>query len=160
MDNSFRLVIGNQLLPLDIHAVAADSTGHLLEIDWEGPVRFRFDHMGWGIAACMTEGPDLRLDLTADLGAMPFTAEARSERAGLQAIVDAANAHLGRVFQVTSERRIRLTVGGTIDQPVTAITLISAVVRHLVRVTPYLELFAVFLNPTGGARPAWRRGRG
>lgn len=160
MDNSFRLVIGNQILPLDIHAVAADAAGHLLEVSWDEPVHFRFGHMGWAITASLTESPTIQLNLAADLGPMPFTAEARAERAGLQAIVDAANAHLCRVLQVTADRRIRLVVGGSVDRPLTAVNLIGAVARLLAPVTPYLELLAVFLCPSGQGGPAWRRGRG
>lgn len=159
METPYRLVIGNQVLPLDIHAVAADANGNLLEVTWEGPVRFQFDHMGWLVEARLNETDAARLDLSADLGPLPFTAEARAERADLQAIVDAANAHLGRVLEVTAERRIRLVSGGSVALPLTAVSLIAAVARLLAPVTPYLELLAVFLRPPGGSGPAWRRVR-
>lgn len=159
MDTSYRLVVGNQILPLDIHAVAADAAGNLLEISWNGPIGFRFDYLGWEIAARLLEDGPASLVLTANLGPMPFTAEARGERADLQAIVDAANASLGPRLEVTAERRIVLTASGGVDVPLTAVSLIAAVARMLLPVTPYLELLAVFLRPAGGGGPAWRRGR-
>lgn len=159
MDNSFSLVVGNKILPMDIHAVAADASGHLLEVTWDNPAHFRFSHQGWDIDAYLTEGPTIRLDLTADLGPLPFTAEARAERAGLQAIVDSAGAHLGRILVITPDRRIRLMIGGIVDRPLTTVSLIAGVARLLAPITPYLELLAVFLCPSGGRGPAWRRGR-
>jgi hypothetical protein len=164
MENNFCLVIGNQIMPLNIHAVAADAAGNLVEVVWDGPARFDFPLMGWRITACLTEGDAARLELEADLGPMPFTAEARDMRAGLQAIVDAANAHVGSaanarvgsVLRVTRDRRIRLEVGGSADRPLTAVSLIATVTRLLAPVTPYLELLAVFLCPGGGSGPVWR----
>lgn len=157
MENSFQFVLGRQVLPLDIHAIAADAEGHLLKVSWEGPVRFRFDYGGWLVEAVLTEDGTTRLELSADLGAMPFTAEARTERASLQAIVDSGNGHLGGIFTVTRDRRIRLTVAGGVDGPLTAVGLVATVTRLLLPATPYLDLLAVFLRTGRGG--AWRRAR-
>lgn len=157
MENSFQFVLGRQVLPLDIHAIAADAEGHLLKVTWDGPVRFRFDYDGWLVEAVLIEDATTRLELSADLGAMPFTAEARSERASLQAVVDAGNGHLGGLFLVTRDRRIRLSLAGVVDGPLTAVGLVATVARLLLPATPYLELLAVFLRTGRGG--AWRRPR-
>lgn len=156
MENSFVLVIGNQIMPLDIHAVAADAAGNLVEVDWDDPVHFSFPLKGWQISACLSEAGRTRLALEADLGPLPFTAEAREVRAGLQAIVEAANGHLGPVLRITDGRHIKLDISGVPDRPLTAVSLVASVTRLLAPVTPYLDLLAVFLSPSGGRGPSWR----
>jgi hypothetical protein len=104
-----------------------------------------------------------KLDVEGDIGPMPFSAESALARIELQTVLDAANAHLGEVFQV-HDGRIRIVGAMPVTPPVTAVGLVTAITLFLLKRRPYLETIEVFLLPPGEAkqsgeslRPGWRR---
>lgn len=155
------LMLGDYRLPFDIGALAgADAVGTARR-------RFPFGFIIQSIpfaAHFEEEGQTAHIDLTGEIGPMPFTAESAAARANLQAILDAANAQLGRVFRV-SDGTIELVGRTSLEVPVTAVGLVSAIVGVLLPVKPYLDCINLILAPPceersrgeSRLRPAWRR---
>ncbi len=158
----FGLKLGSLTLPFDIHGATDDKSGAA-----QGPrlVKFRFSHRGIPFLARYDRGAQpCLLDLSAELGPMPFSVESTQARTGLQTIMDAANADVGPVFRVV-EGRIHLIAAVALETPVTAVGLITAVTTFLLPLRAYLETVEVFLVPpaelvkNGGSpvRSTWRR---
>lgn len=100
--------------------------------------------------------------LEAVLGPVPFSAESPVGRAALLAVVAAADRHLGGALQIRAGR-IVVERAETVVPPLSAVSLVVAIVRALAPVKPYLDLVATYVAPpgekqAGGAvRPMWRR---
>lgn len=157
-------------MPQHIHLLSDlgdEDSGAISRRLQQGPIKFDFVYHAIPIAVMLEEVPPMaRLKLVGDVGPMPYTAESAAARVNVQAILDAANHALGPVFRVTADNRILLGGERALAAPVTAVTLIEAVVQILRSLEGYLECIAVFLRPpaTGGRNrlgavlPAWRPG--
>lgn len=163
-NRQFSLIIGDRRLPLDIHSLAVDEQGTMVGAERRN-FTFRFSYRQILLSAQFCDGGDAaRIDLSGDVGPMPYSAESALARAELQSVLDAANGDLGDVFRVVNNR-ILLVGRLHVANPVTAVGLVHGIVTFLLPVKPYLETVDVFLAPAGeGAtgterslRPAWRR---
>lgn len=103
-----------------------------------------------------------RLSLEAVLGPVPFSAESPAGRPALLAIAAAADHHLDGALRIRAGQ-IVIEREETVVPPLSAVSLVEAIVRSLVPVKPYLDLVATYVAPpgekqAGGAvRPMWRR---
>lgn len=153
--NNFRLLLGERLLPLDLHSLAVDDSGGIIGAGRQ-EFNFSFVYQAIPIAIEFREvSEEAHLELHGEIGPMPFSAESHRARNDLQAIMVSANQHLTPILR---KEVFRLENGyihfcgiSPIDKPVTAVSLLTAIVRFMVPLKPYLELMSVFLIPPGKA---------
>ena len=150
----FTLFIGDRPLPLDLRWLAVDPSRPLLEGE-TGGLGFHFRYRDILLSVRFdSDGTKAVADIVGDIGTMPFSAESHLQRHSLVAIIADANAHLGPVFDVDNGL-IRLKASLPLDNPVTAVGLVSALTLFLLPLKPYLETMAVVrLLSAGSARTA------
>ncbi|PKU23734.1 hypothetical protein [Telmatospirillum siberiense] len=154
MQHSSNLILGELKLPFD--------EGGDAELIERRDFKFRFAYREIPFFAHFRADAS-RIEVSGDVGPMPFSAESSLARIELQTVLDAANAHLGETFLIR-EGRIGLVGGASVSLPVTAVGLITALTLLLIKLRPYLETIEVFLLPPGEARasgetalrPGWR----
>lgn len=169
MSNSNSFSLAGMALPLDIDAVLEEAGESPVLSTGAGPVAFDFSFRFVRFAARLEAGGGgMQLKLVGDLGPMPFSAESPAARSGLARIVESGNSHLGAgCFKITQGR---ILMGGEIpvSLPLTAVGLVSGIIRFLGPATSYMELIAMYVRPPqaparpgeSAVRPEWRRRRG
>ncbi|CUW37284.1 conserved protein of unknown function [Magnetospirillum sp. XM-1] len=167
MSKSNAFSLGGMALPLDIDAVLEGAEAPPLALG-DGPVAFDFGFRFVRFAGRLEQaGSSVLLKLVGDLGPMPFSAESPAARAGLARIVDAGNAVLGGGSFRINQGRILLGGELSVPTPVSAVRLVSAVIRFLAPAVPYMELIAMYVRPPlaparpgeSAVRPEWRRAK-
>lgn len=156
MQHSPNLILGELKLPFD-EGGGAKPIGRR-----EFNVRFSYRKVPFS-AHFHSDGDEGRIDVSGDVGPMPFSAESSLARSELQTVLDAANDHFGETFLI-HEGRIRLVGTVPVPLPVGAVGLITALTLLLLKWRPYLETIEVFLLPPGevqasgetALRPGWR----
>lgn len=145
----FGLVIGKLRLPWDFPMSSPELQDQLAKAERSG-FSFRFTYRHIALAARLR--PEKKeLSLQGKLGPMPFSAESAVARAQLQAVLDAANQHLGQTFRVI-DGWIWLDGHQPIPGPVSAASLVAAIVMFLLPRKAYLQTIELFLHPP---RPAF-----
>lgn len=157
----FPLLSDDPKLPIDLRVLAAEGDG-------SGPppmgLTFSFIHRSAPFQCRYEEdGAAGVLTITGALGRMPFSAESPAARTALLTILDAAGRHLGPIFGI-EDGEVRLKRSISLQRPVSAAKLVTALVTLLAAPKPYMELIGTYLAPpaeTGGdkagkVRPLWR----
>ncbi len=82
--------LGDGTTPLEIKSLAVDADGTVTRQPPPSPFAFRFTYMEIPFSACVSEkGSDKNLNIEADFGPLPYTAEAPKLRKPLLALLDA-----------------------------------------------------------------------
>lgn len=156
------LVLGDYKMPIDIHHLGVEDAGREAGTRRDN-FRFTFVWRMLKFQAAYHEKDGAEVDLTAEIGPFPFSAESPQARIDLKAILTAANGQLGPVFQLR-QNRIVLIRRLPVTLPVTAVELITAITAFLLRLAPYLDCIATVmatpLEVAKGAprlRPNYRR---
>lgn len=161
--NSFNLILGGQKLPIDLHHLGVAEDGHVV-----GPQCGTFGfHFVWRnikfTAQFQDDDGQARLDLSADLCPIPFTAESPQARIDLKAIVSTANGTFGPVLHYRQGKVVLHQMMGVV-LPVTAVGLVTALAGFLLKIAPYLDCISTVMAPplelpkdTPRLRPAYRR---
>jgi hypothetical protein len=166
MSKSNAISLGGMTLPLDIDAVLEEAGEDAVLATEGAPVAFDFSFRFVHFAVRLEQaGSVAHLRMVGDLGPLPFSAESPAARSGLSRIVEAGNADLGAATFRVNQGRILL--GGEVDvaTPVSAVGLVTALIRFLAPAIPYLELIAMYVRPPlapsrkgeSAVRPEWRR---
>jgi hypothetical protein len=159
---------GNWTLPIDLGAVLDAEGSHALPVCGE-VAKFDFGFRDIRFVGQVDPRPNgTHLKLVGDVGPMPFSAESLAARAGLARIIAASGDVLGGHPLRVNQGRILAGVEADLGQPITATALVAAVALFLVRLSPYLDLIAVYVRPPlASARPGepairaeWRRAPG
>jgi len=159
--HQFNLMLGDRRLPVDIHSLAVDSNGDVVGVGKQ-TFNFGFAYQSIPFAARYVEtGALAHIDLVGQVGLLPFTAESPEARRAVSRILDAANSHLGPVFRL-DDGRIELFGAAEVAAPVTAVGLVSALARFVLRVKPYIDCIDLYLEPSAEGmgrrlRPSYRR---
>lgn len=105
------------------------------------PINFRFvwHHMGC-VARVDKTDKGLRLRLVGDLGPVPFSAESPETRGRLLELARWSTRSAGCRFAVSPRRRLNLLGELPVGEPLTGAAILSAAVRFLVDVKPYVAL--------------------
>lgn len=158
----FTLNLGGYQMPIDIHHLGVEENGHEAGTRRDH-FRFNFQWRMLKFHVAYHEEGGAVLDLTADLGGFPFTAESPKGRTDLKAILGEANSRLGPVFQIRNGR-ITVIKQLPVQLPVTAVELVTALTGFLLKLAPYLDCLSMILatpiEVSKGAsrlRPAYRR---
>lgn len=113
--------------------------------------RFGFREIPFKCEAERQEG-QLYLNLTGDLGALPYTAESANQRRSIQTILSAAGERSGLQWTVSPQQQIEVKGALTLDRPLTGSALVTGAVTLLLRAQPYLDLLIDTLcQPKPGA---------
>jgi hypothetical protein len=105
------------------------------------PVAFRFTYREVPFACTATrESGHPVLTLTADLGALPYTAEGAERRQAVQTVVASAKQRSGLDWHVTPEQQIVMKGGISLALPLTPVAMIAGAVTVLLRARPFLEV--------------------
>lgn len=108
-----------------------------------GPIDFNFVYKGIPFAAGYGVTPQgAFLTIVGEVGILPYSAQSATSRRTLLAIMEAANAAIGRRFRVNAASRIEIRSTITLDQPINAVNLIVAAAQVLLPALPYLECIA------------------
>ncbi|HIJ63142.1 MAG TPA: hypothetical protein HPQ04_10670 [Rhodospirillaceae bacterium] len=153
----FSLILGNERLPLDLHAVAADAEGRLAGAKARD-IAFRFTYRHIPLSVRIRAGDSPVVEIQGQIGPMPFSAESASARVTLTAVLAAANEHLGETFRVVGGR---IRISGTVapDNPVTAVGLVTALTAFLLPRKPYLTIIDSVLAQLAAGPPRRPRQR-
>ena len=151
MTNASLNFLANHPLPVEVGSIAigADGTAHRIA---RTTLNFSFDHTGTAFAATIEPTPEgAHLKIDAALAPMPYSAEGRSRRRDLLAIVAASRSGLrfGR-FALDGQRHIHLISELDIGSPVTPTALVTAATQMLIAATPWIALLRHHLGPVGG----------
>ncbi|HVI50997.1 MAG TPA: hypothetical protein VM661_07295 [Candidatus Sulfotelmatobacter sp.] len=158
----YSLILGDTKMPIDIHHLGVEDGDHEAGTKRDN-FRFTFVWRMLKFQAAYHEQGGAEMDLSAEIGPFPFSAESPQARVDLKAIIAAANSQLGPVFQ-ERQGRIVLIRRLPVILPVTAVGLITAVTGFLLKIAPYLDCIATVmatpLEVAKGAprlRPNYRR---
>lgn len=135
--------LGDGTKPLEIKSLAVDADGTVTRTVPPTLFAFRFTYLEIPFSACVSEdGGNKNLHIEADLGPLPYTAEAPKLRKPLLALLDALKAEGN--FQLSLSPRKRIILEGEIpmDTAMTPVNIIASLTTLLVHTDPYLELIA------------------
>lgn len=120
-------------------SVAADGTMVAQQDRTTQHFRFRWQDTDF-VARYRHDAEGARVRIAADLGPLPYAADAPQAYANLKRIVEAMREDLGPVVHITRHRRIVVGSREMLDPPMTADRLMATLVTFLLRVGPYLPL--------------------
>ncbi|HEX6979623.1 MAG TPA: hypothetical protein VF342_10010 [Alphaproteobacteria bacterium] len=143
--------------PRTLEMLASDGLAILIdnvEIDPDGTVRrsprqrfsFRFDFEGATFTAeARPDRGDWIIDLTAELGPLPYSAESLAARTAIQALVAARAGSSG--LHIDLDDAINLVIRGNVvvPQPVTPVALLTSITEALLELRPSLRRLAELL---------------
>ncbi len=105
------------------------------------PIAFRFKWHDMAIFCQIADrGADVVLELTADLGAVPFTIENKQRRGYLKELSKLDIELPVGEFVVTERSRFRHRVEQVLAAPITGGSIVTSVVHSLINARPYHEL--------------------
>lgn len=116
------------------------------------PINFRFVWHQMGCVARVDKtDKGLRLRLVGDLGPVPFSAESPTTRDRLLELARWSTRSAGCRFAVSPRRRLNLLGELPVAEPLTGVSILSAAVRFLVDVNPYVALAREVRDGAGAA---------
>jgi hypothetical protein len=135
-------LLGQQRLPLPLNTYSVDASGNILKTERDR-LSFSFAFLGTRFDASAALGGvnKLNLDLTADLGPLPFSVESRMARSAVLDMVAAGEFGFGR-FSIAKNQMIRVEGTVPIEQPLTPVALLTALTAFLLDLKPHLDSFA------------------
>jgi hypothetical protein len=139
--------------PIPLGGVRVDPDGHLARRSEGKPLAFTFSFRGVLFAGqAESTFEKSRLRIYADLGALPYTAEARDRRWNAVAIVNSASRALGGRVRLSSQQHILLMEEKGFNAPLAPRDLVAHTVRLILEVKPYLDLLSLVVEPPGAKR--------
>ncbi len=133
--------LGDGTKPLEIKSLAVDADGTVTRQAPPSLFVFRFTYLEIPFAARVSEnGSDKNLNIEADLGPLPYTAEAPKLRKPLLALLDALKAEGNFRLSLSLQKRIILEGEIPMDAALTPVNIIASLTTLLVHADPYLEL--------------------
>ena len=136
MTTSYRLMLGDEVLPIDMRSVAADEAGTIIRVGDDGPIRFGFAYKGIAFSAQLIDDElGLRLRLAGEVGSLP-AGEAAST---LTDFAEAVTKRLGPIFHV-NDRTLLLAGEIGLEEGLTAGNLLSGLAGFLAPLGPLIDL--------------------
>ncbi len=138
--------LGEGETPLELKSLAVDADGTVTRQPPPSPFAFRFTYLEIPFAACVSvNGSNRNLNIEADFGPLPYTAEAPKLRKPLLALLEALKDE-GK-FQLTLSHQKRIILEGEmpVEYALTPVNIISCMTTLLVHTGPYLELITNLL---------------
>jgi hypothetical protein len=143
--------------PLEVNSLYVDADGELNRIDpRERPFGFRFECLGLRFAAVTrVRKGTLLLQLVANVGPVPYTAESQDRRRDALAIIRSSLALPHINMGMSRDRQIEIVGEFPLPEPLTPVSVVSAAAELVLEIKPYITLLADFV-PAASPRPANR----
>ncbi len=135
--------LGDGTEPLEVNSITVDADGNVTRRVPPSPFNFCFTYLEIPFSARVSEdGGNKNLNVTADFGPMPYTAEAPKLRKPLLALLDALKAE--GTFRLSLNTRKRIMLAGEIpmEAALTPVNIIASLTTLLVHTDPYLDLIS------------------
>lgn len=144
--------------PLEVNSLYVDADGVLNRIDpRERPFGFRFDILGLRFAAVTrARKGKLWLQLAAEVGPIPYTAESQDRRRDVLAIMRATLSLPHTKMGMSRDRHIEVVGELPLAEPLTPVNIVSAAAELVLEIKPYITLLTDFVPivPPAPAKPA------
>lgn len=135
--------LGDGTAPLELKTLVVNADGAVTRQAPPSPFAFNFTYLEIPFSACISQnGSDINLNVEADLGPLPYTAEAPKLRKPLLALLEALKNDGKFQLSLTPQKRILLEGYMPMDTSLTPVNIISNLTALLVHTDPYLELIA------------------
>jgi len=137
-------------LPSDIEigSIAVDEDGKLTASDQRNDLAFGFVYFGIPFEAVLKRGEEVVLQLSANLGRLPFSAHSPKARQTMLRIIQ-ATAGLPRAHIVIEEdHRMLVQAEATPPTPRNLSSIVATAAALLLEIRPYLHLLAEALSVT------------
>ena len=150
-DSSLETELSNELPCFD--RLLGQASQELTRLQPKLPAGFTFMWRGIAFSARAESLPGgIRLMLSGDMGAVPYSAENRTGRAKLLTLVRCQGAGASPEFQVSREQRLVLLAEVEVQAPVTAAAILGWTAHLLLRSKPYIDLAESHCLRTNGRR--------
>lgn len=149
-------------LPIEMGRIVWRSDGRLERRGEGESLTFKFVYRGVRFEGRLDMTDTGNMAVTADLGPLPYTAEAAGTRHQLLRLVRGAVSKRGLHFVVSTDQVLRIAAEGTTPRPRTPTSCLATLCSLLLRLRPWLELIGDLLDETRRAealRMADRRSR-
>ena len=140
--------------PLQLGDFEIDDEGRLRPRADGRPIAFGFSYRGLDFMAEVGTGGEAQIQLSAELGKLPYRAAAGEGRDLTRRVVEAtANLPSGQI-DISAEHDMRLQAQTAAPSPLTPASLMAALAAMLLEFKPYIELLhEVMLAPRPESRP-------
>jgi type II secretory pathway component PulK len=92
------------------------------------------------------------LQISCDIGTIPFTAEGAQRRINIMSILEATKTGSPVRTTITPQRRMELIAETRLEAPVTTQSFITGIVTLAAKARPYLDLIQMLQQPAGSVR--------
>ncbi len=150
--------IAGRCFPLHVGDIRVDERGRIRPRDSELPLRLAFAYRGVEYHAEVETASEPQVQLTAELGKLPYTMEIGEGRRLIRRILDeSARTSHGRI-NLSEDDDLRLEAVSTPPEPFTPVSLMATLTALLFDFQPYLDLLGRVLDETRRAKNAERAG--
>lgn len=147
--------LGDGTVPLEFQSLSVDADGTVTRKAPPSSFAFHFTYLEIPFSASVSEkGSKIYLNIEADFGPLPYTAEAPKLRKPMLALLDALKDEGTFRLSLNPQKRIILEGEMLVEYALTPVNIISSMTTLLVQTDPYLELIAnqlVSLTPPHAA---------
>jgi len=151
-------LIAGRCFPLKVGDIRVDERGRIRARDNAVPLRLAFAYRGVEYTAEVETVSEPRVQLTAELGKLPYSMEIGKGRHLIRRILDeSARASQGRI-NLSEDHDLRLEAVSTPPQPFTPASLMATLTALLFDFQPYLDLLGRVLDDARRAKAAVRAG--
>lgn len=142
--------MAQQPLPFEAGSLIIAGDGEVRRVPPRNCLRFRFEHLGIPVEAMVWREPQgaVRVRIDGSLGPLPYTVEGPDRRRRALEVLFAARFMDMPVLLLNRDQEIVLCGETAVQEPVTQVGLISAIVSLVVDVHPFLDLLGEVLAPT------------
>jgi len=141
--------MAKQSLPFETGSLIVVGDGQVRRVSPRDCLRFRFEQWGIPIEATAWREPQgaLRVRIEGSLGPLPYTVEGPERRRRVLEILSAARLTEKPVLLLSKDQQIVLCDETVVQEPVTQVSLLSAIVSLVIDAHPFLELLGEVLAP-------------
>ncbi len=126
---------------VNLNAALEEAGSVLGDVSGNLPIVFRFKWHGMTVFCQIVErDSEVKMELTTDLGHLPFTIENKARRGYLKELRDPGIAIPIGEFVVTERHRFRHRVARVLSAPITGSNIVTTVVQALLSARLYYEL--------------------
>ena len=144
--------IAGRCFPLKVGDIQIDERGRIRPRDSAVPLHLAFAYRGVEYTAEVETVSEPRVQLTAELGKLPYSMEIGEGRRLIRRILDeSARASQGRI-NLSEDHDLRLEAASTPPQPFTPASLMATLTALLLDFQPYLELLGRVLDDARRAK--------
>ncbi|MFQ5775245.1 MAG: hypothetical protein ACE5GS_12060 [Kiloniellaceae bacterium] len=143
-------LVANSGGPFQVGDFEVGDDGRLRPREDRGPLKFGFAYLGIEFRAEVHTCPEPRIDLSADLGKLPYTMELGQGRRLTRRILEATATLPGGRISLAEDQDMRLRAAAEPPMPLTPASVMATVTALLLDFKPYLELLRGTL---GAPRP-------